>query len=45
MHVLLNCRESLPVDVMDAVVKLHHATIRQELLSHAGYESGTEGDR
>ncbi|KAG2442801.1 hypothetical protein HXX76_002880 [Chlamydomonas incerta] len=36
--------ESLPAEVMDAAVKLHHRVIRELLLPHHGYESCTEGD-
>ncbi|GLC40308.1 hypothetical protein PLESTM_001047100 [Pleodorina starrii] len=36
--------ESLQAEVMDAAVKLHHRTIRELLVRHAGYESATEGD-
>jgi class 3 adenylate cyclase len=33
--------EVLPVEVMDAALKIHHNTIRKEILAHQGYESGT----
>ncbi|KAG2490196.1 hypothetical protein HYH03_011323 [Edaphochlamys debaryana] len=36
--------EQVPVAAMDAAVKTHHATIRQLLAEHDGYESATEGD-
>jgi hypothetical protein len=28
--------ETLPVYVMDVVIKIHHATMRKELLAHQG---------
>lgn len=34
--------EMLSVEVMDTVIKLHHTTIRKQLLQHSGYESATE---
>ncbi|GIL48312.1 hypothetical protein Vafri_4593 [Volvox africanus] len=36
--------ESLPAEVMDSAVKLHHRVMRELLLKHSGYESATEGD-
>lgn len=36
--------ESLPGEVMDVALRLHHACIRSVLLRYNGYESATEGD-
>ncbi|GFH22495.1 guanylate cyclase domain-containing protein [Haematococcus lacustris] len=36
--------ETLPADVTDQAVKLHHEVIRQSSLAHRGYECCTEGD-
>lgn len=36
--------ERLEMEVMDAVVKIHHSVIRECAAKHRGYESGTEGD-
>ena len=33
--------ESLPPDVMERAMRLHHATFRQLLTRHNGYESAT----
>ncbi|KAJ9524357.1 hypothetical protein QJQ45_008547 [Haematococcus lacustris] len=36
--------ETLPADVTDQAVKLHHEVIRQSSIAHRGYECCTEGD-
>ncbi|GFH28764.1 guanylate cyclase domain-containing protein, partial [Haematococcus lacustris] len=36
--------ETLPADVTDQAVKLHHEVIRQSSMVHRGYECCTEGD-
>ncbi|KAL6764304.1 nucleotide cyclase [Haematococcus lacustris] len=36
--------ETLPADVTDQAVKLHHEVIRQSSTAHRGYECCTEGD-
>ncbi|KXZ56419.1 hypothetical protein GPECTOR_1g373 [Gonium pectorale] len=36
--------ESLPPEVMDSALKIHHKIIRELLRAHRGYESATEGD-
>ncbi|GFR50076.1 hypothetical protein Agub_g12220 [Astrephomene gubernaculifera] len=36
--------ESLPEEVMDQALKLHHSCLRVLLARHDGYESATEGD-
>lgn len=36
--------ETLPAEVMDQALQMHHATIRSLLVKHVGYESATEGD-
>ncbi|KXZ42842.1 hypothetical protein GPECTOR_115g336 [Gonium pectorale] len=36
--------EELPAPVMDAALKIHHATFRRVMARHDGYESATEGD-
>ncbi len=43
-HVLLSCRETLPMHAMDTAIRLHHTLIRKLLAEHRGYESATEGD-
>ncbi len=37
-------RETLPQDVMNGVMDLHHKLMRKLLVQHGGYESDTEGD-
>ncbi len=37
-------RETLPTDVMNGVMDLHHKLMRKLLVQHGGYESDTEGD-
>ncbi|KAJ9509342.1 hypothetical protein QJQ45_001777 [Haematococcus lacustris] len=36
--------ETLPADVTDQAVKLHHEVVRQSFIAHRGYECCTEGD-